>query len=309
VKKQKCSHCEYLAVDYDVLLQPWCDACKMRKWLVNWGAQHRWLHLYETRSPSKEHWMEFVFYASDAEVRRLWLRIAIFERNFPQSFLGTEHNRISLPPPDRETRYEHRVFRNEWDAKWACFFSYLNIAYRYVREDDYGSDALPATTSFWLPELFCYQQHLDMPADRNGESRLVWRCRQAGAYCVVTGPNPGMREPERRERMRHFAMKTKRIVYLLEGRIGLPTHWDSYIISCFDATGENRRPFIWHECMSCHAIGVFHQFFSEYRFCTCETPAYLGQNSRLVQAYLSARYSHFKDAERLMASSTRWSRV
>jgi hypothetical protein len=266
----RCSYCQSPATDTDVLMNPWCSVCRSRKWLVNWGCAHHWLlpyvaHLDLEGVVGKETWVAFVLSARDAEVAYAWLQIALFERRRTDSCLGSGMNRLSLPPPDRDTAFAGCLFRNEWEAKWACFFRHLGLAYDYLREG-----TAPTASAFWLPQL--------------------------EAYMMITGPFPLLRETELVDRARWFAMYKKAAVYLLEGRVGVPTHWDGYSVSLLTGEGEWKRPFTWHECSNCGAIGLFHTLRADHRFCSCPPPPgsrYNSASPRLVRAYVAARYARF----------------
>ena len=272
--EMRCSYCQSPATDLDVLSLPWCLACRLRRWLINWGAQHHWLlhytaHLDLTGVIGRETWIAFVLSARDAEIADAWLRIALFERQRAQYCLGSGRNRLSLPPPDHEIILAETVFRNEWEAKWACFFEHLALDYVYLRAGPNSTD-LPATSAFWFHSL--------------------------SSYMVITGPFPLLRETDLAEHARWFAMRNGSAVYLLEGRIGVPTHWDSYTTSLLTRMGEWKRPLTWHECLTCGAIGLFHPLTPDCRICSCpDSPETIYRNAtpRLVRAYIAARYAHF----------------
>lgn len=272
-QEMRCSYCQSPAADVDVLRLPWCDACRLRKWLINWGAQHHWLlqytaHLNLAGVLGKDTWVAFVMSARDAEIADAWLRIALFERRRTQYYLGCGRTHLSLPPPDRDTTFAETTFRNEWEAKWACFFEHLALDYAYFRNGP-NSAELPAASAFWLQSL--------------------------SSYVVITGPFPFLRETEMAEHAHWFAMRTGTAVYLLEGRIGVPTHGDSYTTSLLTRMGEWKRPFTWHECLICGAVGLSHPLTPDSRICSCpDSPETIYRNAtpRLVRAYIAARYAH-----------------
>jgi hypothetical protein len=278
----------------------------MRKWLINWVAAQHWLpqelaQRGETETSAKEAWVFFVTNAREHEVAEMWLRIALLARHAEYAYLGSGGAMRSLLPPDQDVSYEGNLFRNEWEAQWACFFTCMHLPFQYVRGTHYEPFDLPASTAFWLETLSCFQTGIVVTGDED-QASLSKDLSIRGAYCIVTSPHSALFEPERREQACRFAQHTGKVVYILEGRIGLPSHWDGSNI-CLLAGEKILQPLHWYECLSCGAIGGFDPLFPTLRFCQCQGDCYQDTTNRLVKAYIAARYAHFEEEQLLQLTT------
>ncbi len=69
-----------------------------------------------------------------------------------------------------QTRFDNYAFRSRLEARWACFFKALGLAYDYELEG-FDLDGLWYLPDFWLPELDCWIELKGQPPLRPEEEK------------------------------------------------------------------------------------------------------------------------------------------
>jgi len=277
-----CRYCKDLPAKwYDVLSNGWCDHCRIRGVLINWGASHHWLRFVPRKDCmiafGRGSWQEFVSDALEKDVLDVWIRIDLLEKRLKASL-----RRASRPQlPAIETEYNDCRFRSRIEARWAVFMSSLGITYWYEYQD-YLLDGVRYLPDFWLPKLECYLE--------------------------VKGAEP---TEEERRLARLLALYSHKPVYIVAGNVGLPTQADGYTSWKFAEEGQEQDHW-WCECQICGAIGLYRLPSLDHFPCACISAipeklspeffvelvgTYRCNSPRLVEAFRSARQARFEHGE------------
>lgn len=277
-----CHYCKHLsAAWYDVLVNGWCDHCRVRGILINWGASHHWLQLVPRKdcmiAIGKASWQEFVSSAPEKDILDVWIRIRLLEKR-----LQASRQKPPRPPLQAiETSYNGFRFRSRIEARWAVFMSSLGITYYYEHEG-YSLGGVRYLPDFWLPKLECYLE--------------------------VKGAEP-TEEEQRLARL--LALTSHKPVYIVAGNVGLPTQPGGYTSWKF-VEEEQGQDHWWCECQLCGAIGLYRLPSLEYLPCRCISPVpekltpeffvelvgtYRCNSPRLAEAFASARQARFEHGE------------
>ncbi len=277
-----CHYCKHLPARwYDALSNGWCDYCRVRGVLINWGASYHWLRFVPRKdcmiALGKASWQEFVSSAREKDVLDVWIRIKLQEKRLQASLQNPPRPRLEAI----ETKYNGYRFRSRVEARWAVFMSSLGVTYYYEHEG-YSLDGVRYLPDFWLPKLECYFE--------------------------VKGAEP---TEEERRLARLLALTSHKPVYIVAGNVGLPTQPDGYTSWKF-VEEEQEQDHWWCECQLCGAIGLYRLPSLECLPCTCISPmpekltpeffvdlvgTYRCNSPRLAEAFTAARQARFEHGE------------
>ena len=189
-----------------------------------------------------------------------------------------------MPPQAIDTAYRGFRFRSRLEARWAVFYTTLNIPFDYEPQG-FVINGKPYLPDFWLPKQDCWVE-IKGEAPTNAETDLA-----AG-----------------------LAEETKKTVYIFYGSLPEPKNYDGfdglageYSESAHAHYGGEMMDlgYWWCVCWKCGLVGIEFNGRSNRLPCPCPPEpgthgdkGYSAGHPKLVAAYDAARGARFEHEER-----------